>query len=67
VIRPTGQLIISISHPFVVHGRFASKETNSPFVVEGTYFGRQRSKVSRSAMACGCILPAGVTLSKSRG
>jgi hypothetical protein len=27
---------------FVDHGRFASKEMNSPFVVEGTYFGRQR-------------------------
>jgi SAM-dependent methyltransferase len=42
VIRPTGQLIISICHPFVDHGHFASKEMNSPFVVEGTYFGRQR-------------------------
>jgi SAM-dependent methyltransferase len=42
VIRPTGQLIISVCHPFVDHGRFASKEINSPFVVEGTYFGRQR-------------------------
>jgi SAM-dependent methyltransferase len=42
VMHPTGQLIISIVHPFVDHGRFASKEINSPFVVEGTYFGRQR-------------------------
>jgi SAM-dependent methyltransferase len=42
VLRPTGQLIISISHPFVDHGHFAGKEMNSPFVVEGTYFGRQR-------------------------
>ena len=42
VLRPTGQLLISISHPFVDHGRFASKEMNSPFVVEGTYFGGQR-------------------------
>jgi SAM-dependent methyltransferase len=42
VVCPTGQLIISICHPFVDHGRFASKEINSPFVVEGTYFGRQR-------------------------
>jgi 2-polyprenyl-3-methyl-5-hydroxy-6-metoxy-1,4-benzoquinol methylase len=41
VIRPTGQVIISICHPFVDHGHFASKEMNSPFVVEGTYFGRQ--------------------------
>jgi SAM-dependent methyltransferase len=42
VLRPTGQLIISIVHPFVDHGRFASDEMNSPFVVEGSYFGRQR-------------------------
>jgi len=42
VIRPTGQLIISIVHPFVDHGRFTSKELNSPFILEGTYFGRQR-------------------------
>ena len=42
VIRPTGQLIISVCHPFVDHGRFASKEMNSPFVLEGTYFGRKR-------------------------
>ena len=42
VIRPAGQLIISVCHPFVDHGRFASGEVNSPFVVEGTYFGRQR-------------------------
>ena len=42
VLRPTGQLIISISHPFVDHGHFASKETNSLFFVEGIYFGRQR-------------------------
>jgi len=42
VLRPTGQLLISISHPFVDHGHFASKEMNASFVVEGTYFGRQR-------------------------
>ena len=42
VLRPAGQVIISVSHPFVDHGRFASKEMNSPFVVEGRYFGRQR-------------------------
>jgi SAM-dependent methyltransferase len=42
VIRPTGQLVISICHPFVDHGRFIGDEMNSPFVVEGTYFGRKR-------------------------
>jgi SAM-dependent methyltransferase len=42
VMRPTGQLIISIVHPFVDRGRFANNEANSPFVLEGTYFGRRR-------------------------
>ena len=42
MLRRTGQLISSISHPFVDHGRFTGKEMSSPFVVEGTYFGRQR-------------------------
>jgi SAM-dependent methyltransferase len=42
VMRPAGQLIISITHPFVDHGRFAGKEVNSPFGVKGTYFGSQR-------------------------
>jgi SAM-dependent methyltransferase len=42
VIRPTGQLMISVCHPFMDHGHFASEEMDSPFVVEGTYFGRQR-------------------------
>lgn len=42
VMRPTGQLIISIVHPLVDQGRFVSKEMNSPFVLEGSYFGRKR-------------------------
>ena len=42
VLRPTGQLIISITNPLVDHGHFANKEMNSPFVLEGTYFGRHR-------------------------
>jgi SAM-dependent methyltransferase len=42
VLRPAGQLIISVCHPFADHGRFAGNETNSPFVVEGTYFGTKR-------------------------
>jgi SAM-dependent methyltransferase len=42
VIRTGGQLIISVCHPFVDRGRFGSNEMNSPFVLEGTYFGRQR-------------------------
>jgi SAM-dependent methyltransferase len=42
VMRPTGQLIISICHPFVDQGHFDSKEVHSSFVLEGTYFGRKR-------------------------
>jgi SAM-dependent methyltransferase len=42
VIRPAGRLIISIAYPLMDHGHFASKEMNSPFVLEGTYFGRKR-------------------------
>src|SRR6266446_412444 len=41
VMRPMGRLIISIVHPLVDRGRFANRETNSPFILEGTYFGRQ--------------------------
>jgi SAM-dependent methyltransferase len=42
VLRPAGMLVISIVHPFSDRGRFAGTETNAPFVLEGTYFGRQR-------------------------
>ena len=42
VIRPTGQLIISIAYPLMDYGHFVSKEMNFPFVLEGTYFGRKR-------------------------
>jgi SAM-dependent methyltransferase len=42
VMRAGGQLVISVCHPFVDHGRFAGEAMNAAFVVEGTYFGRQR-------------------------
>src|SRR5215469_15071617 len=42
VLRPTGELFISIVHTFADHGHFASKEMNSAFVLDGAYFGRQR-------------------------
>jgi len=42
VMRPTGRIILSIVHPIADHGRFSNMETNSPFVLQGTYFGRQR-------------------------
>jgi SAM-dependent methyltransferase len=42
VLRPGGELIVSIVHPFADHGRFLSSDVDSPFVAKGTYFGRQR-------------------------
>jgi len=42
VIRPTGQLIISIAYPLMDYAHFASKEINTPLVLEGSYFGRKR-------------------------
>src|SRR5262249_1247951 len=42
VLRPSGQLIISIVHPFADRGMFADTEPDSPFVLPGNYFGRQR-------------------------
>jgi 2-polyprenyl-3-methyl-5-hydroxy-6-metoxy-1,4-benzoquinol methylase len=42
VLKPTGTLVVSIMHPFADRGRFESSKPDSPFVVQGTYFGRQR-------------------------
>jgi len=41
VMRPEGQVLISIVHPFSDRGRFASEDGDSSFVLQGTYFGRQ--------------------------
>jgi SAM-dependent methyltransferase len=42
VLRPSGQLVLSIVHPFADHGIFADTGPDSPFVLRGNYFGRQR-------------------------
>jgi SAM-dependent methyltransferase len=42
VMRPTGELVISIVHPLADHGRFDGDGPDAPFVVKGSYFGRQR-------------------------
>jgi SAM-dependent methyltransferase len=42
VLRPCGTLIASIPHPFTDRGRFAGPEQDAPFVVTGSYFGRDR-------------------------
>ena len=41
-LRPSGTLVISIVHPFADRGRFAGSETNAPFVLQKSYFGRER-------------------------
>jgi SAM-dependent methyltransferase len=42
VLRPSGTLLISIVHPFADRGRFANQEPDAPFVLEASYFGRER-------------------------
>ena len=42
VLRPSGTLIISVVHPFADRGRFAGPEANAPFVLQKSYFGRER-------------------------
>jgi SAM-dependent methyltransferase len=42
VLRPSGTLIISVVHPFTDRGHFTGPEPDSPFVVTGSYFGRER-------------------------
>jgi SAM-dependent methyltransferase len=42
VMRPTGECLVSVVHPFTDRGRFAGPQPNAPFVVEDTYFGRRR-------------------------
>jgi SAM-dependent methyltransferase len=42
VLRPSGTLVISIVHPFTDRGRFAGPEAAAPFVVQRSYFGRER-------------------------
>ena len=42
VLRPSGTLLISIVHPFADRGRFANQEPDAPFVLDASYFGRER-------------------------
>lgn len=37
VLAPGGALCVSITHPFQLAGRFASREPGAPFVVDGSY------------------------------
>ena len=42
VLRPSGSVIISIVHPFSDRGRFAGPEPDAQFVLDRSYFGRER-------------------------
>jgi SAM-dependent methyltransferase len=42
VLRPSGTVVISIVHPFADRGQFAGPEADAPFVVQKSYFGRER-------------------------
>ena len=42
VLKPSGTLIVSIVHPFADRGHFAGPEPDAPYLVPGSYFGRER-------------------------
>lgn len=42
VLKPSGTLVISIVHPFSDRGSFSGPGPDAPFVVSGSYFGRER-------------------------
>lgn len=42
VLKPSGTLIVSIVHPFADRGHFSGPGPDAPFIVPGSYFGRQR-------------------------
>ncbi|SCY59629.1 pimeloyl-CoA biosynthesis protein BioC [Nitrosospira sp. Nl5] len=42
VMKPKGLLFISLVHPFRDRGRFAGPEPDAAFILEGTYYGRER-------------------------
>lgn len=48
MLKPGGTLFISIVHPFHDRGRFADPSADAPFVVEGTYYGREHFDAQES-------------------
>lgn len=48
VLAPGGTVLISLVHPFRDRGRFASAAPDAPFVLEGSYFGRERFEGSET-------------------
>ena len=42
VLSPSGTVVISLVHPFADRGRFAGSEPEAPFILQHSYFGRER-------------------------
>ena len=42
VMKPDATLFISLVHPFRDRGRFIDSDPDAPFIVSGTYYGRER-------------------------
>lgn len=42
VLERGGRFCACVTHPLADAGRFAARETDAPFVIEGSYFGRRR-------------------------
>ncbi|UQZ90547.1 class I SAM-dependent methyltransferase [Deltaproteobacteria bacterium Smac51] len=42
LLKPGGTLFISVVHPFRDRGRFTGSEPDSPFMIEGSYYGREK-------------------------
>lgn len=40
VLKPEGTLFVSLVHPFRDRGRFGGREPDAPFVIDGSYYGR---------------------------
>ena len=40
VLKPGGTLFVSLVHPFRDRGRFAGRAPDAPFVIDGSYYGR---------------------------
>lgn len=42
VLRPGGGVVLSVVHPFSDRGSFSGSDPDAPFVLHGSYFGRER-------------------------
>jgi SAM-dependent methyltransferase len=60
VLRPSGTVVISIVHPFADRGQFAGPEVDAPFVVQKSYFGRERFERTEVRKGCDGVAIASV-------